>query len=373
MENMIRLDTQQTLQSLTRELLKHNFGIAGEKATISDVRSGLPGVERNESCADFFGDRFQLSVPYAGQRLNWDIVLDPSSPDNPPDFDLNDDAFTNNYITVDCLEQAVPSLFNWQADDRNALKNVVSELLQLYKKYQVEELKELPNYTNYKNAMESGLVTAEDAEVLIESTGYTTFLFRLPLDMSDFEVQDGDYAIHVSLDFSRPTARMSKPKLQMTPALLDVMNTKQFYQKHENTCSESSDLADYLRRVLYKAATSILHHKVKPVTKRKRFVFEFLNFRGTSVLEFDAIEFLHASFLLDDSKGFVCILKLTLADNFPITPPVYALRSVYNADPVDSFRVPFQMCWDNRSAVKKALQFIENEIEQLRNKPQIVI
>ncbi|XP_022190738.1 BRISC and BRCA1-A complex member 2 [Nilaparvata lugens] len=370
MENMICSNTQQTLQQHIKELLKHNFGISGKKATISNVRASQPGLERNEETVDCFGDRFQLCFEFANQFVYWDVVLDSSSADNPPDFDLNNDAFTNNYITVDLLEEAVPSLNNWQPNNPDALKNVVCELLQLFKKYQVDQLKELQNYINYENAMESGLVS--DSEVLIDSTGFTTFLFRLPMDMSDFDVGDteDDYAIHVSLEFSRPTAKMTKPKIKLTPALLDVMHIKQFSQKQESTCSDSVDLADFLRRVLYKANTSILHHKVKPVTKRKRFIFEFLNVRGTSVLEFDALQFLRASFLLNDDKNFLCILTITLTERFPVTAPVYTLRSIYTAQEVVILEnVPFHVSWDIRVAIKRALLYIENKLDDMKNKP----
>lgn len=98
------------------------------------MNSGKPSWEQKKKC--MVDDRIKLKIPFAGQYLSWEVVFNCSLPHYPPDFDLNDESFLSS-ISIDAMEENVPSLLNWDFSDNKALFNVISELRVLYLKYQV--------------------------------------------------------------------------------------------------------------------------------------------------------------------------------------------------------------------------------------------
>lgn len=118
--------------------LKFFVGTIDNDIRISDYTTGRPCVEycSSQPTSNDVGDRFRMKIFYAGKALNWDVIFNSLSPEEPPDFNLNDDNFMRT-ISVDCLEKFVPSLNNWKSDDASSLKNVITELVSCYRKYHV--------------------------------------------------------------------------------------------------------------------------------------------------------------------------------------------------------------------------------------------
>lgn len=81
-------------------------------------------------------DCFKLSIPYAGEHLVWSILFNSQCLEMGPDFIFNDQNFLAD-PEVEVLSDLVPSLVKWNPNDTNALFNVLVELLQYYKHYQV--------------------------------------------------------------------------------------------------------------------------------------------------------------------------------------------------------------------------------------------
>lgn len=81
-------------------------------------------------------DCFKLSIPYAGEHLVWNILFNSQCLEMGPDFIFNDQNFLAD-PDIDILSDTVPSLVKWKPNDTNALFNVLVELLQYYKHYQV--------------------------------------------------------------------------------------------------------------------------------------------------------------------------------------------------------------------------------------------
>ena len=106
-------------------------GICAGNLKIDNVQSGRPTTETS-NC----GDRFKLIIPYAGQSVTWEIVFNSVLPHFPPDFHFDDDTFLSD-PEIELIEEAVPSLANWDCQDSKSLLKVICELLALYRKYQV--------------------------------------------------------------------------------------------------------------------------------------------------------------------------------------------------------------------------------------------
>lgn len=83
--------------------------------------------------------QFRVVLPYCSKKLKWEVLFDSTSPWFAPDFRFDDDSFLMN-IDENVLEERVPSLAKWNENDPKALSNVLSELINLYKLYQVNSL-----------------------------------------------------------------------------------------------------------------------------------------------------------------------------------------------------------------------------------------
>lgn len=109
-------------------------GVCAGEVDLIEVASGRPTLEQSQkSCIN---DRFKLLIPLAGQYLSWEVVFNCCMPEYPPDFDVNDDAFLST-MTVDTLQELVPSMLNWDKNNNKSLLKVILELRSAYNKFQV--------------------------------------------------------------------------------------------------------------------------------------------------------------------------------------------------------------------------------------------
>lgn len=93
-------------------------------------------LERIGGNCDGVDTQFRIVLPYCSKKLKWEVLFDSSTPWFAPDFRFDDDNFLNN-ADESFLLTNVPSLSNWNGNDPKALGNVITELVKLYKAYQV--------------------------------------------------------------------------------------------------------------------------------------------------------------------------------------------------------------------------------------------
>lgn len=114
------------------ELLVNNYFLLGLcKSKIDIEKFQYSGNDKN--C---LADQFTLILPYAGNYLRWEVLFDVTRPRFAPDFRFDDENFLSN-VNADFLERHVASLAQWDISNPKALSNVISELMQLYREYQV--------------------------------------------------------------------------------------------------------------------------------------------------------------------------------------------------------------------------------------------
>ena len=106
-------------------------GLLKDLADIHSIQCGQI-LEKNEFQ---YGDRFQLRILYCKKPLNWQILMNGNDLSKSPDFILEENFLAHE--TADTIKSNVPSLVNWKPNNVNCLLNVIKELLQLYKSYQV--------------------------------------------------------------------------------------------------------------------------------------------------------------------------------------------------------------------------------------------
>lgn len=122
-------------------------------------------------------------------------------------------------------------------------------------------------------------------------------------------------------------------------------------------------LAEYVIKLNEKIEELLSPSLLKPVAKRKRFIFEWLSYFGTEVIEFDALNFKSVSFLLDQ-ECFCYMLVINVPNDFPSSPPEYKLQSIYSSPLIISVKqVPYNPNWVFKVMVSKAIKYIvESEI-----------
>lgn len=104
------------------------LGVSCGKVEVNDVSS---------SCGKEKGDRFFLSIPYAGKKLTWNVLFNSQCPELGPDFIFDDHSFLAN-PDLNTITTHVPSLDNWDVTNDDALLMVIVELLLYYKEHQVD-------------------------------------------------------------------------------------------------------------------------------------------------------------------------------------------------------------------------------------------
>lgn len=129
--------------------------------------------------------------------------------------------------------------------------------------------------------------------------------------------------------------------------------------------ADEENLASYIPVVTQKIKEQLQLLISRRERKRKFFIIELLCRLGTSVLSYDAMNYLYANFLLE-SNGFFCILMVKIPEEFPNQPPVYRLQSVYNSDGQEPLvhtleSVPFSPQWSVKDVVDRSLKYIEGQ------------
>lgn len=321
-----------------------NFGCE-TNVVISDVQTGL-AEEKNGPC----GDRFKLVIPFAGQQISWNVVLDALNPHFPPDFCFDDPSFLA-CPKPEFLEEHVPSLLNWNHENPKALLQVIEELLNLYKKHQVSQLK---NYSRlqfeYTSIISQPGVSEDDVEVLVqcrerrrmdqEGPPTVHFSIRLPVDYTclpetetTIDVGPKEALLYVTFPSAAEKGLSPKrgvttlgrvsPRLQLSCQLEQCL----YYPSlRVPSFPPGRCLVDYVPAVI-----ELLDSEVKSVANsfnsRKDFLAALLTDFGTAVLEYDAQTFSKACILYDDGV-LLCLVYIAIPPKFPKDKPIYVWQSV---------------------------------------------
>lgn len=363
------------VQPYIKEVLySGNVGICAGNLKIDDVQSGRPTIETS-NC----GDRFKLIIPYAGQSITWEVVFNSVLPHFPPDFRFDDDTFLSD-PEVELIEENVPSLANWDCQDSKSLLRVICELLALYRKYQVSLLSDYSRLQfEYSSLVYQTTVSEDDVEVLIGSRstniksrlvgGAVNFLIRLKIDFSNLPpVQTGqdssESAAVLLVTFHPPEGSRITPQLYLSPRVEKALGGSSSF--HLPSFPSGSCLMDYVPIV-----AELLRDRLSAISltyeKKKEYLGALCYRMGKAMLEFDAVSFSHASFLLE-CRDFYFLLHVSLPMNFPRDRPVFVFQSVYHSSYGKPFKTRCEECpysprWDPSEMVERACAFIGSYIE----------
>lgn len=334
-----------------------------------------------------FANRFTLSIPFAGNFLDWDVIFSNDNLNFAPDFDFGDDRFIGNFNSETIIEH-VPSLANWNPDDPKFLLKVLKQLIELYKKYQIKLLEDERYsrlYFEYSSLVGETDVNKEDVEVLVEQSGSVHFLISLSVDFTslppysdstDITSNPGHAAAMLMVTFHRPDGSNIQPQLFMSPHVEQALGG--VGNKHIPSFPVGGCLMDYVPEV-----RKLLTDKVKTIIDnyrlKNKYISQLIAQYAMSLIEYDSLNFTKATFLFE-TKNFYWLLIITISNNFPREKPKWVLRSIYHMcygkpymDTMEDY--PYSPRWCPEEMISRAFTYMleyipsfqSNSIQTSRN------
>ncbi|XP_042206019.1 BRISC and BRCA1-A complex member 2-like isoform X2 [Homarus americanus] len=311
---------------------------ASESLTVWNTRQDN-GVMGETVCESGPGDELLIKVPFAGATLTIRLLFYLREPWMPPDMSFSDIQFLSRISTED-LEDQVPALNNWNCSEDDIIAQLLHQLLQLYKKYQLEKLDddEVLQF-EYRSLLKTLKIGEGDIEILVNSPGHNTssLLVRLPLSLQDvppvlIDANPGSATSLLQVTF-QGNEGVFVPKLYLSPrveSLIGGANTLALPAVPPGTC-----LLDYVERVL-----ELLEEKVRKAVlcfeTRKQFIAQVLCQFGCAVMEYDAERFSKVV-LMFEVKDFHFLTFITLGQLFPQQAPKIVLQSLYHNSPREPY------------------------------------
>ncbi|XP_045623985.1 BRISC and BRCA1-A complex member 2 [Procambarus clarkii] len=322
--------------------------------TVEAIREGKPG------------DELLIKVPYAGTHLTIRLLFYLQEPWMPPDMSFSDIQFSSS-ISVKDLEELVPTLNNWNCSEDDIIAQLLHQLLQLYKKYQLEKLEDDDVLQfEYQSLLKTLQIGEGDIEISVSGAGHraSSLLVRLPLSLQDvppvlIDANPGSATSLLQVTF-QGTEGVFVPRLHLSPRvelLIGGANSLALPNVPPGTC-----LIDYVERVL-----ELLEEKVRKSVlcfeTRKQFVAQVLCQFGCAVVEYDAERF-NKVVLMFEVKDFHFLTFITLGSSFPqLQAPKIVLQSLYHSGPREPYskeltEVKYSPQWNTEEMVRNIKDII---------------
>lgn len=343
------------VQYLYQEL---KLGLCKTKVDFERVLGSSEGTE----------SQFRIVLPYCSKKLKWDILFDPSSPWFAPDFRFDDDSFL---MAVDdkFLEENLPSLVKWNENDPKALRNVISELVKLYKHHQVKKLNDDEGSRacfEYSALLGDALTPEEDVEVWV-GNHIVEFLIRLNVDTSRLpELYSDGIDENPGIDTALLLVRY--PNSTNAELILSPLLSKSLGHITLPLMHQSGVLMDYVPMV-----TELLNDKIRDLLSNEKLKRDLLaqlivKYEG-AVLEHDAN---NAAFLFE-MNNFHWILQIDISIRFPDKVPVLILRSVYHSFKGKPIYKVLSSCPYNsfEAYIEQQVEIFKNECVGMSNTPLV--
>ncbi|XP_048737689.1 BRISC and BRCA1-A complex member 2-like [Ostrea edulis] len=338
------------------------FGVCNGIIRINDVKSGSSTL-RKGPC----GDRFKVNIPYAGQTLTWEVIMDNSCPEEPPDFIFEDSDFCPNVADI-------KSLLKWDIRNPHCLTEVVTELLDHYKAFH-ERLLEAHSRLQfeYTSLLDQTELSRDLIEVYSERSekriGPINFLIKLPVDFSDIppyisKDNPGDNSAVLLIAFPSPDSSRVTPQLYLSPRVEHAFGGSS--NLRIPAFPSGGCLLDYVPNV-YKLLQNKVEKTVQMYDRKKDIIAAFLSQFGRSLLEFDAEGFREISFLFE-WNDFFFILYVELSQSFPQEAPVLTFQSIYHESKDKPYTeihdgYPYSPRWSSTEMVSRIKTYILDNIQ----------
>lgn len=315
------------------------FSDSAEICKASEAQGGKSKTDNGEilesRSESYSEDTLLIKLPYAGTNLTIHLLFSPQEPWMVPEMTFSDDRFTST-ITLKDLEDQVPSLNEWNTATVDILAQLVHQVLQLYRRYQLDQLEEDEILQiQYESLLKALKIGEEDIEVSVNcperQSVMSSFLMRLPLSLQDVPpvlVDDntGNPNTFLQVDFPRREAAFV-PKLHLSACLESLIGVSPSLVLPP--VPRGIGVMDYVERIM-----ELLEEKVRKTIlsfeTRKQFIAEVLCQFGCAVVEYDAERF-NKIVVMMEVKDFHFLAFITLDSLFPQQhKPRVVLQSLYH-------------------------------------------
>ena len=319
-------------------------------------------------------DNFEVSLNIATCNVKWNLIFDCFDLDSGPDF-----VFPQNELSEDFdpdYEQ-VKSLLNWNKNEPNALINVLKDLVEEYKNYQLEQLKKL-NLQLYNQVLEL-MKSFNKVEVFCSKKYHqnkqVTILVEFPMDIVENTISDSNknwnYSnpmLQINFELKGPTVS-NNVYIHLPPHIEKVVNMSLITPA---TMQGSNDkIALYVTNMQEKCY-SYLKLLCESKSRRKKFLKAVHELMKTKVIEYDSTNFFKMS-LLYSFEDFNFIVHLSMYKTFPKDAPLLTFESTYYCKEGGKLfqmvckKYSYDMKWSADDMARKIKQVIEEKAPVFKN------
>lgn len=351
-----------------------SIGARNQPVTISSKRSSrLPSTKTQE-----VADIFDITLNIGDALKTWHIIFDTDNPSFCPDFIFNDkNEDTENFFPdISSLE----SFQNWNITSENALVDVITDLYNAYCNHQRSRLSDYPQLNKQMKQVVSSTQYGSLCEVDIKKNGPGTYndtikiIIPIKVDYSNLPPymkmkNPGEHGCRLSILYESPNLSKITPTLELSPG---IQNAFSHVANLRIPAIGKSSLSVYIDRV-----HDLVENTVKEICeayrRREAFMFLLISELEQSILEYDAMNFHDASFLLE-INGFYFIFYIILSSKFPSERPTLFLHAVYSmVHSSDIIRTNLQTFsydsqWEDKLMIYHIKKTIFDNIEEFQEK-----
>jgi len=359
-----------TIQTQLNGLKQGVKNICVHNIHIDKLCFGGPADIKEKQC-----DIFEISLNIATCNVKWQLIFDSFDVNSGPDFIFPPSELTEEF---DPDFEQVESLINWNKNKPNALINVIKDLVEEYKKYQLQQLKKL-NLHIYNQVLEimssfnkvevfcskkyhqnnQITILVEFPMDIVENTGLDlnkNWNFYNPMLQINFELHSSTVTNTVYIHLPPQIEKILSMSL-ITPATMQGTNNK---------------IAAYVTGMQEKCY-SYLKLLCESKSRRKKFVKAVYELMKTKVLEYDSKNFFKMS-LLFNFNNFIFIVHLSLYKTFPKDAPLLTFESTYHCKEGGKLfqmvckKYSYEIKWSSDEMARKIKQVIEEKASVFKNK-----
>lgn len=323
------------------------------------------------------GNHFILSIPYAGQFLQWEIIFNSDDLTFAPDFIFVNDNFLEE-LDLEVISKSVPSWISWDYNNVDALCDVILELIELYKHFQIDLLENDSRLSfEYSSLISEAEIKKENIEVFVDkSIKAVRFLITLDIDfapltpvLKTLDARDEKLvAILIVTLQQRADTSDVKPHLYLSVNIEELLGGEA--NKHIPSFPPQSCLMDYVPGVqkLLEAKLALVVDNFK---KKQKYIEQLLISYTTNVLEYDSLSFSKATLLF--KSNFHWLLVISITNNFPRDKPKWMLRSVYYLNSGQTVTevlndYPYSPRWQPEEMITRAFKYAVDKVDLFQTK-----
>ena len=320
---------------------------------------------------DIGNDRFHISLPYCGDSIKCQVILNADQPDVPPDFIFEEGFLSSDTFTAEDLQKNVPSLLKWNPQRKTSLKAILFEFITWHKANELNCLRELSQaifeeYTKIKD------VAGENA-VEVSCSSSIVLLVALPIKYKQIHLLEhlggSPFESALKITYKKMKKENTVYELFLPPTLDKFFSEvpKDYRLKNFPPIPEDAEILNRLKIIIDFINNKLLE-AFQVVLLRETFMTTCLSLGEKAIIEYDAKSLKKAAFLFETKeKDFAFIVRLVLPDSFPQGLPQLTFHSLHKGRmgmahkyQVNDF--PYSSVWEPADIAKSFFKTIKTHI-----------